>query len=118
MLCPCHIIEEWVHLFFDCKFNRRVWTQDDNIERMFIAARNTFSKPFFAEVVILACWHIWKQRNGAIFQKVKPSFRAWPIRYIHEATLHVHIWLRISVLIFSSPGLKAESAWILHVWFW
>jgi hypothetical protein len=40
---------------------------------MFIITRSTFAKPFFAEVVILACWHIWKQMNEAIFQKVKPS---------------------------------------------
>jgi hypothetical protein len=45
---------------------------------------------FFTEVVILALWHIWKQRNEAIFQDILPTFRGWKIRFIHEATMHVH----------------------------
>jgi hypothetical protein len=31
-------------------------------------ARKDFEKPFFMEVMILALWNIWKQRNGQIFQ--------------------------------------------------
>jgi hypothetical protein len=29
------------------------------------------------EIVILACWNIWKQRNGLIFQGERPSFLGW-----------------------------------------
>jgi hypothetical protein len=43
------------------------WSQGDTIEDMFFQARKEFAKPFFAEVVILACWHIWKQRNNKFF---------------------------------------------------
>jgi hypothetical protein len=59
---PFHTTEDWIHLFFDCNFSRRIltylqigWTLADNIEIMFIITRSTFAKPFFAEVVILAC---------------------------------------------------------------
>jgi hypothetical protein len=97
VLCPCHITEDWVHLFFECNFSRRIWTylqidwiQADNVETMFIRARAAFAKPFFTEIVILACWHIWKVRNGFIFQHERPSFRAWVNKFKHEVTLHAH----------------------------
>jgi hypothetical protein len=97
VLCPTHTTEDWIHLFFDCNFSRRIWnylqiewTQHDTIEEMFIAARKVFSKPFFTEVIILACWHIWKQRNGAIFENIRPSFVSWKRQFVHEASLHVH----------------------------
>jgi hypothetical protein len=66
------------------------WTQEDTIEDMFISARKLFSKPFFTEVIILACWHIWKQRNGAIFENIRPSLAFWKRQFVHEASLHVH----------------------------
>jgi hypothetical protein len=68
----------WIHLFFECNFSRRIWIylqidweQADNIETMFIRARAGFAKPFFTEIVILACWNIWKMRNEYIFQHVR-----------------------------------------------
>ena len=60
------------------------------MEEIFSVARRKFSKPFFMEVVILATWHIWKQRNEAIFQRVIPSFKGWKRRFTHEASMHVH----------------------------
>jgi hypothetical protein len=63
-LCPTHATD-WPHLFFNYNFSIRVWIylqieweQEDNIEAMFVKARSKFAKPFFNEVVILACWHI------------------------------------------------------------
>jgi hypothetical protein len=35
-----------------------------------------FNKPFFFEVIFIACWNIWKQRNNAVFERVLPTFRA------------------------------------------
>lgn len=111
VLCPTQTTETWMHLFFHCNFSVRVWTYlqiewepGDSFHQVFDAARRKFGKPFFAEVVILACWHIWKQRNEAIFQKVMPSFRGWRARFIHEATLHKH---RVR-----SKVLKDWSIWI------
>jgi hypothetical protein len=66
------------------------WSQGDTIEDMFFQARKDFAKPFFAEVFILACWHIWKQRNNKKFEHIRPSFGAWKAQFVHEASLHVH----------------------------
>jgi hypothetical protein len=30
------------------------------------------SGTLFVEVIILACWSIWKQRNNLIFKEIKP----------------------------------------------
>jgi Fe-S cluster biosynthesis and repair protein YggX len=95
VLCPSHIYEDRIHLFFDCVFSMKVWNylQIDwsvgvTIEDKFIHARKEFGKPFFTEVVILGAWHIWKQRNGMIFQHTRPSFRSWKRDFIHEASMH------------------------------
>jgi hypothetical protein len=79
VLCHAHQIEDWIHLFFDCNFSRRIWSylqvewsQGDTIEEMFFKARKEFAKSFFFEVVILACWHIWKQRNNKVFEHIRP----------------------------------------------
>jgi hypothetical protein len=97
VLCATHETEDWIHLLFDCKFSRRIWaylqedwTHEDTIEEMFVKARKSFSKPFFTEVVILACWHIWKQRNWPAFENIKPSFAFWKYQFVHEVSLHVH----------------------------
>jgi hypothetical protein len=83
ILCSSHTYEDRIHLFFECVFSIRIWNYlqidwsvGDTIEEKFIHARKEFGKPFFTEVVILALWHIWKQRNGLIFQHTRPSFRA------------------------------------------
>jgi hypothetical protein len=97
VLCPAHCYEDRIHLFFECVFSMRVWNYlqidwsvGDTIEEKFIHARKEFGKPFFTEVVILAAWHIWKQRNGLIFQHTRPSFRAWRRDFIHEVSMHKH----------------------------
>jgi hypothetical protein len=97
VLCPTHIDEDWLHLFFHCNFSQRVWNYlqiewepGDTMEEIFCLSRRNFTKPFFTEVVLLATWHIWKQRNEAIFQGVLPSFRGWRRRFVQDALLHVH----------------------------
>jgi hypothetical protein len=66
------------------------WTQEHTIEEMFSKARKEFAKPFFTEVIILACWHIWKQRNSKFFEHIRPSFGSWKAHFVHEASLHVY----------------------------
>jgi hypothetical protein len=51
-----------MHLFFECNFNQRVWIylqidwlQGQYIQTSVARARVGFAKPFFMEVVILAC---------------------------------------------------------------
>lgn len=93
-LCPTGQTEDWQHLFFQCSV--RIWTylqiewgQEDTLENTVQHARNAFNKPFFFEVIIIACWHIWKQRNGAIFEGVMPTFRSWKAAFVHDITLHI-----------------------------
>ena len=109
VLCPTHVTEDWMHLFFDCNFRVRIWTYlqidwapADTFEEVFVMARKKFNKPFFTEVVILAAWHIWKQRNEAIFQRVLPTFNGWKRRFIYEASLHVHRMRDKNATAFSS----------------
>lgn len=97
VLCPTRCTEDWMHLFFGCNFSIRIWNylqihwqQGNSIEQSFMLTKQQFGHPFFTEVVILAAWHIWKQRNEAIFQNVLPSFRSWRSKFRHEVTLHLH----------------------------
>jgi hypothetical protein len=74
VLCPSRAYEDSLHMFFNCNFSQRVWnylqidrSQGQDIQAAAFAARKDFGKPFFMEVVIIALWNIWKQRNGQIF---------------------------------------------------
>jgi hypothetical protein len=67
VLCPGGHHEDRDHLFFNCQFSGRVWNylqinweQGDNMMHIASSARRQFHRPFFAEVVFLACWNIWK----------------------------------------------------------
>jgi hypothetical protein len=97
VLCPTHITEDWMHLFFHCNFSARIWhylqiewEPGPTLEVIVQDAMRKFSKPFFSEVVIIALWHIWKQRNEAIFQGIMPSFRGWKNRFVLDLSLHKH----------------------------
>jgi hypothetical protein len=75
VLCPTRAYEDILHLFFNYNFSQRVWSylqtdwsQAQDIQAVAFAARNDFAKPFFMEVVIIALWNIWKERNGQIFK--------------------------------------------------
>lgn len=94
VLCPGRIYEDRIHLFFTCNFSQRVWNylqitwhMGDDIQPIVAAAKRDFGKPFFMEVMILACWHIWKQRNGKIFQHERPTFARWRSNFVHDVTL-------------------------------
>jgi hypothetical protein len=80
VLCPTRTYEDRFHLFFECNFSQRVWnylqidwSHAQDIQASLAAAKQQFSQPFFMEVVILACWNIWKQRNGKIFRDNRPT---------------------------------------------
>ena len=67
-------------------------------------AKRGFLGPFFTEIVIIACWCIWKQRNGLIFKHIKPTFRGWKALFVHEVTL-----LKYRVKVSLVPSL---SSWL------
>jgi hypothetical protein len=50
------------------------WVSNDNVQVVVAKARRGFGKPFFMEVVMVACWNIWITRNGNFFRQEKPTF--------------------------------------------
>ena len=93
ILCAAQIHDDWRHLFFNCVFSSRIWNflqipwSPGNTAETLRYAKKHFAGPCFTEIVILACWGIWKQRNGWIFHNIKPTFRGWKAIFLHEVTL-------------------------------
>jgi hypothetical protein len=93
-LCPMHVHEDMIHLFFECNFSVRIWnylqiewSETDDVQLILEHARKEFVKPFFMEVLMLACWHIWIVRNGKIFQSEKLTFARWKDGFLHDMYL-------------------------------
>jgi hypothetical protein len=55
-----------------------------------ITAKKALQGPCFVEVVVLACWNIWKQRNYYIFKHIRPTFRGWKAGFFHDITMLMH----------------------------
>jgi hypothetical protein len=97
VLCPGRVYEDRIHLFFECNFSVRIWNYlqiewvgNDDMQHVLAGARKSFSKPFFMEVIILACWNIWLLRNGKIFNDEVCSFTKWKGKFIHDISLLQH----------------------------
>jgi hypothetical protein len=63
------------------------WIPSNDLQTVVSVARSRFAKPFFMEVLIVACRHIWLIRNGKFFSNERPSFARWRGRFIHDFTL-------------------------------
>ena len=62
VICVGNYHEDMMHLFFQCLFSQRIWTylqidwsSSTDLQTAVSSARVGFDKPFFMEVVILAC---------------------------------------------------------------
>ena len=117
VLCPLRAYEDRFHLFFNCNFSIRIWNYlqinwvgGSDIQSTVAAAKRDFGKPFFMEVMILACWHIWKLRNGKKFQHERPTFAKWKCNFIHDISL---LWHRIK-----SKNRSALKVWINSIPWW
>jgi hypothetical protein len=89
-LCPFRAY----HLFFQCNFSSRIWNylqidwiQNYDLQMVISAARESFRKPFFIEVVIIACRNIWLIRNDKVFNQSRPTFAKWKYKFIHDMSL-------------------------------
>ena len=93
VLCHAHTIEDMLHLFFNCLFSSKIWSylqinwDGTSVGQCLNRAKRDFTGPCFMEIVILACWNIWKQHNGWIFKNVRPSFRAWKALFVLDISL-------------------------------
>jgi hypothetical protein len=63
------------------------WDASDDLQAIVDSARRSFDKPFFMEVVIMACWYIWLIRNARIFRNETPTFAKWRCNFIHDICL-------------------------------
>ena len=52
-----------------------------------INANRSFRKPFFTEVVFIACWNIWIVRNAKVFRHERAGFNKWRRAFIHDIAL-------------------------------
>jgi hypothetical protein len=90
------VLEDWRHLFFNCNFSTHIWNYlqipwyPGNTFASLSLAKKSFLGPCFTEIVIIACWCIWKQRNGWIFKNIRPTFRRWRSSFVHEVTMLKH----------------------------
>jgi hypothetical protein len=96
-LCPLHAYEDRIHLFFECNFSLRIWNYlqfdwraNDDLQMVIAHARKEFAKPFFMEVLMLACWNIWILRNAKIFRGERPTFARWKAGFLHDVWLLRH----------------------------
>ena len=61
----------------------------DDILSSTSGAKRSFGRTGFMEVVLTACWNIWKVRNDKIFMFERPSFRVWKFRFLHDLQQHL-----------------------------
>ena len=96
VLCTTTTMEDWKHLFFNCNFSIRIWSylqiqwRPGDLAQVITQNKKEFNGPCFMEIVILACWAIWKQRNSQIFKEENPTFRGWKRLFLGELTLLMH----------------------------
>ena len=58
--------------------------------RWFLGQGSCLPRIFFTEVMLLACWNIWKIRNDMVFNNVRPRFATWKCKFVHDMSLHSH----------------------------
>ncbi|RCV07305.1 hypothetical protein SETIT_1G233200v2 [Setaria italica] len=84
-LCSASVEETSNHLFFTCSFSQWCWrllyVLRWNLNLMcldrIVESRRDFGSRIFREILILACWAIWKHRNEVIFDGVAISLQRW-----------------------------------------
>ncbi|TVT98983.1 hypothetical protein EJB05_55684, partial [Eragrostis curvula] len=96
VLCQSPPEEDLEHLFFSCTFSRWCWnllnlqwnralSVEDRIEHLC----NQNNLCFIKELVIVACWAIWKHRNAIIFDNKNVSLQNWKREFKEEMALTV-----------------------------
>ena len=97
LLCSLRTRETRNHLFFECNFSVRIWnylqitwSPGNDMSDIVLQAKQDFAKPFFTEVVFVACWNIWIIRNAKVFRHERQSFNKWRSAFIHDILLMQH----------------------------
>lgn len=83
-LCNTSTEETSLHLFWDCPFALECWDcvtlhrkRGISVMDEIMLAFQELPPKFAMEIIIMACWNIWIQRNSKIFKNLPYSFVAW-----------------------------------------
>lgn len=116
VLCSSGSRETSDHLFFRCNFSTTCWASisfdplpQGSFSNIIKRARSSVPARCYKEVCITACWYIWKQRNGLIFNQLGPSRASWFQGFKEEL-------IRQSVH-FPDTSRTALMAWLVSVSF-
>ena len=107
MLCQNPPEETVEHLFFECPFAKQCWskvglTWPGGTNRLAIlhGGRESWRRPLFMDIFLLAAWSLWMERNNQHFRGIPRSFVAWLARFklllglvIHNCPEKVHPFL-------------------------
>jgi len=107
MLCQNPPEETVEHLFFECPFAKQCWskvglTWSGGTNRLAIlhGGRESWRRPLFMDIFLLAAWSLWMERNNQHFRGIPRSFVAWLARFklllglvIHNCPEKVHPFL-------------------------
>ena len=85
-------MEETIHhLFWDCRFALSCWDaicqgkrRGFSVLEESVLAMQSLPKYIAMDIVILGCWNIWMQRNGKIFNDIRPSLNSWRHMLKHD----------------------------------
>ena len=97
MFCQNPPEETVEHLFFTCPFSQRCWSKvgmswPGGTNRLAIlhGGRESWRRPLFMDIFLLAVWSLWMERNNQHFKGVPHSFVAWLARFKNLLELVVH----------------------------
>jgi hypothetical protein len=66
------------------------WQSFGDILQILEEGRPRCQKPLFMDIVLLACWNIWKERNRMLFDGVDPMVTSLKARLKIDLQLLVH----------------------------
>lgn len=88
LLCGSHTEETVEHLFFHCTFSTECWSIVDiqwsthnHRLKLLEEAKETWTRPMFMDVFLVAAWSLWKERNNQYFRKIVPTVLSWKQRF-------------------------------------
>jgi hypothetical protein len=97
LMCPSPPEETIEHMLFYCNFSKACWnklqmTWTQNKDRLEIIeqGRTHWHRPLYMEIVIVASWSIWQERNRKLFEGIDPDIDSWARRFKQDFALLEH----------------------------
>jgi hypothetical protein len=67
-----------------------VWTTNGDRLEIIEKGHDAWQKPLYMEIVIVASWSIWKERNNKLFNGIDPDIQSWTRRFKQDFALLEH----------------------------